>query len=145
RSFSKVADSCICFYWSENIFLGGVVYVASPCRIESYNAPPNVFPAPRTLCDKRIFAFSHSPAREEYYRRTLITVNNTNRPFQSKAKTMSQAASPAAVTSPLDVLQEFSDNRGVALRVDRSSGVIQGVKLLGTVSKKDREYPVSVI
>ena len=34
--------------------------------------------------------------------------------------------------SPLDVLQEFSDNRGVALRVDRSSGVIQGVKLLGT-------------
>jgi hypothetical protein len=47
--------------------------------------------------------------------------------------------------SPLDVLQEFSDNRGVALRVDRSSGVIQGVKLLGTLSKKGREYPVSVI
>jgi hypothetical protein len=49
------------------------------------------------------------------------------------------------VSFDLDVLQEFSDNRGVALRVDRSSGVIQGVKLLGTVSKKGREYPAAVI
>jgi len=43
------------------------------------------------------------------------------------------------------VLQEYSDNRGVRLRVDRPRGVIQGVKLLGTVSKKGREYPASVI
>jgi hypothetical protein len=49
------------------------------------------------------------------------------------------------VSLGLDVLQEFSDNRGVALRVDRTSGVIQGVKLLGTVSKKGREYPLGVI
>jgi hypothetical protein len=55
-----------------------------------------------------------------------------------------QTASADSI-SPWDVLQEYSDNRGVALRVDRGSGVIQGVKLLGTVSKKGREYPVSVI
>ena len=45
----------------------------------------------------------------------------------------------------LDVLQEYSDNRGVALRVDRQRGMIQGVKLLGIVSKKGREYPPAVI
>lgn len=48
-------------------------------------------------------------------------------------------------TPPLAVLQEYSDNRGVALRVDRQRGIIQGVKLLGTVSKKGREYPPAVI
>ena len=44
-----------------------------------------------------------------------------------------------------EVLQEFSDCRGVALRVDREKGVIHGVKLLGAVSKKGREYPQAVM
>ena len=44
-----------------------------------------------------------------------------------------------------DVLQEYADNRGVALRVDRAVGIIPGVKLLGTVSKKGREYPRAVM
>ncbi len=44
-----------------------------------------------------------------------------------------------------NVLQEFSDNRGVALRVDRANGVIRGVKLLGTTSAKGRDYPVDVL
>ena len=43
------------------------------------------------------------------------------------------------------LFQEYSDNRGVALRVDRENGIIQGVKLLGTVSKKGREYPRAVM
>ena len=44
-----------------------------------------------------------------------------------------------------DVLQEYADNRGVTLRVDREKGVIPGVKLLGTVSKKGRAYPKEVM
>jgi hypothetical protein len=43
------------------------------------------------------------------------------------------------------ILQEYADNRGVQLRVDRERGVIPGVKLLGTVSKKGRVYPPAVI
>jgi hypothetical protein len=54
------------------------------------------------------------------------------------------SAKTGTVPAPLDVLQEYSDNRGVALRVDRQRGLIQGVKLLGTVSKKGREYPSAV-
>ena len=44
-----------------------------------------------------------------------------------------------------EVLQEYSDNRGLALRVDRQQGVIAGVKLLGTTSKKGRHYPKEVM
>ena len=44
-----------------------------------------------------------------------------------------------------EVLQEYADNRGVALRVDREKGIIHGVKLLGAVSKKGREYPKAVM
>ena len=43
------------------------------------------------------------------------------------------------------VLQEYSDNHGVALRVDRVAGIIPGVKLLGAVSKKGRVYPQEVM
>ncbi len=45
----------------------------------------------------------------------------------------------------MSILQEYSDNRGVALRVDRENGIIHGVKLLGAVSKKGREYPRDVM
>ena len=47
-------------------------------------------------------------------------------------------ANPPNHTQPAaaDVLQEYADNRGMALRVDRASGIILGVKLLGTVSRK---------
>jgi hypothetical protein len=44
-----------------------------------------------------------------------------------------------------DVLQEYADNRGATLRVDRERGIIAGVKLLGTVSRKGREYPPAVM
>jgi hypothetical protein len=47
--------------------------------------------------------------------------------------------------SALDILQEYADNRGITLRVDRERGIIPGVKLLGTVSKKGREYPKEVM
>ncbi len=63
----------------------------------------------------------------------------------SGAANPSAPAKIATVPAPLDILQEYSDNRGVALRVDRQRGIIQGVKLLGTVSKKGREYPPAVI
>ncbi len=43
------------------------------------------------------------------------------------------------------VLQEYADNRGLVLRVDRAKGIIAGVKLLGTVSRKGREYPQEVM
>jgi hypothetical protein len=55
------------------------------------------------------------------------------------------ATEASSTMSPLDVLQEYSDNRGVALRTDRQQGVIHGVKLLGNLSKKGREYPPAVI
>jgi len=48
-------------------------------------------------------------------------------------------------SADLTVFQEYADNRGVALRVDREKGIIQGVKLLGSVSKKNREYPREVM
>ncbi len=50
-----------------------------------------------------------------------------------------------STTEPPDVLQEYADNRGAILRVDRTAGVIPGVKLLGTVSRKGREYPPAVM
>jgi hypothetical protein len=37
-------------------------------------------------------------------------------------------------------LQEFSDSRGVALRVDRNEGVLRGVKLIGYESRNCRRY-----
>jgi hypothetical protein len=39
-----------------------------------------------------------------------------------------------------DLLQEFCDSRGVALRVDRASGVVRGIKVLGLHSRNGREY-----
>ena len=50
-----------------------------------------------------------------------------------------------ATTPDQTVLQEYADNRGVPLRVDREKGIIPGVKLLGTVSRKGREYPKEVM
>jgi hypothetical protein len=39
-----------------------------------------------------------------------------------------------------DVLQEYFDSRGLALRVDRALGVIRGIKILGPHSRNGREY-----
>ncbi len=39
-----------------------------------------------------------------------------------------------------DMLQEFFDSRGVAMRVDRPAGVIRGVKMLGLESRNGRTY-----
>lgn len=39
-----------------------------------------------------------------------------------------------------DLLQEFCDSRGVTLRVDRTGGVIRGIKVLGLTSRNQREY-----
>ena len=39
-----------------------------------------------------------------------------------------------------EMLQEFCDSRGVAIRVDRPSGVIRGVKVLGFESRNGRTY-----
>jgi len=39
-----------------------------------------------------------------------------------------------------DLLQEYCNSRGVSMRVDRQSGVIRGVKLLGLESKNGRSY-----
>ncbi|HSV28362.1 MAG TPA: hypothetical protein VLL76_02355, partial [Candidatus Omnitrophota bacterium] len=52
------------------------------------------------------------------------------------------AATDAAIQ---DVLLETTDNRGIALKVDRERGVIPGVKLLGAMSARGREYPREVM
>jgi hypothetical protein len=39
-----------------------------------------------------------------------------------------------------ETIQEFFDSRGVAMRVDRPSGVIRGVKILGLESRNGRVY-----
>ena len=39
-----------------------------------------------------------------------------------------------------ELLQEFVDSRGVALRIDRAEGVLRGVKLLGHESRNGRRY-----
>jgi hypothetical protein len=39
-----------------------------------------------------------------------------------------------------DLLQEFSDSRGLSLRVDRTTGIIRGIKILGLRSRNGREY-----
>jgi hypothetical protein len=39
-----------------------------------------------------------------------------------------------------EVLQEYVDSRGVALRVDRAAGVLRGVKLIGMESLNGRRY-----
>ena len=39
-----------------------------------------------------------------------------------------------------DLLQEFCDSRGLALRVDRATGVVRGIKVLGLHSRNGREY-----
>ncbi|MBX3425814.1 MAG: hypothetical protein KF688_09050 [Pirellulales bacterium] len=39
-----------------------------------------------------------------------------------------------------DMLQEFVDSRGLALRVDRDAGVLRGVKLIGLESRNGRRY-----
>ena len=40
-----------------------------------------------------------------------------------------------------ELLQEYSDSRGVPMRVDREEGVIHGVKILGKQSRNGRRYP----
>ena len=44
-----------------------------------------------------------------------------------------------------DILQEYADSRGLSLRVDKTAAVIHGVKVLGAVSLKGREYPAAVM
>jgi hypothetical protein len=39
-----------------------------------------------------------------------------------------------------DLLQEFCDSRGLALRVDRQAGLIRGIKILGPRSRNGRDY-----
>ncbi len=39
-----------------------------------------------------------------------------------------------------DMLQEYCDSRGVAMRVDRHAGIIRGVKVLGLKSRNGRTY-----
>jgi hypothetical protein len=39
-----------------------------------------------------------------------------------------------------EMLQEYVDSRGVGVRVDRTNGVIRGVKILGVVSRNGRTY-----
>ena len=39
-----------------------------------------------------------------------------------------------------DLLQEFCDSRGLALRVDRQVGMIRGIKILGPRSRNGRDY-----
>lgn len=39
-----------------------------------------------------------------------------------------------------EMLQEYADSRGVAVEVDRQSGVIRGVKILGLESRNGRTY-----
>ena len=39
-----------------------------------------------------------------------------------------------------DLLQEYFDSRGLALRVDRQTGVIRGIKVLGPHSRNGRDY-----
>jgi hypothetical protein len=39
-----------------------------------------------------------------------------------------------------NLLQEFCDSRGVSLRVDRTLGVIRGIKILGLASRNGRQY-----
>ncbi|HTQ40779.1 MAG TPA: hypothetical protein VMJ32_17285 [Pirellulales bacterium] len=39
-----------------------------------------------------------------------------------------------------DLLQEYCDSRGLALRVDRQAGLIRGIKILGTHSRNGRDY-----
>jgi hypothetical protein len=62
---------------------------------------------------------------------------------------IAESADSRESTTPGDsagnVLQEYADNRGQVLKVNRESSTIPGVKLLGTVSAKGREYPPAVI
>jgi hypothetical protein len=44
-----------------------------------------------------------------------------------------------------DLLREYADSRGTALKIDRQRSVIPGVKVLGTVSAKGRKYPPAAI
>ena len=44
-----------------------------------------------------------------------------------------------------EVLQEFVDSRGVTMRVDRSLGVLRGVKLIGLKSRNGRRYRESAL
>jgi len=44
-----------------------------------------------------------------------------------------------------EMLQEFVDSRGVAVRVDREGGVLRGVKLIGLVSRNGRRYRQSAL
>ena len=45
----------------------------------------------------------------------------------------------------MEHLQEFCSSRGLALRIDRTAGLLRGVKLLGLASKNGREYPEATL
>lgn len=47
---------------------------------------------------------------------------------------------PTTIEKQLETLQEFTDSRGVDLRIDREAGVLTGVKLLGLSSRNGRTY-----
>lgn len=49
-------------------------------------------------------------------------------------------ATATAKKPKIETLQEFADNRGAKLKVDRENGVIEGVKILGLNSKNGRTY-----
>ncbi len=40
----------------------------------------------------------------------------------------------------MEAIREFCDSRGVSLRLDREKGIIEGVKILGLVSRNGRSY-----
>ncbi|MBN2024493.1 MAG: hypothetical protein JW809_17065 [Pirellulales bacterium] len=44
-----------------------------------------------------------------------------------------------------ELLQEYVDSRGMAMRVDRAAGVIRGVKILGRQSRNGRLYPAQTL
>jgi hypothetical protein len=65
--------------------------------------------------------------------------------FEFRLQPVDTVRPPEGGTPTCSVLQEYADNRGIALRVNREQSTIAGVKLLGTVSAKGREYPPAVI
>lgn len=47
---------------------------------------------------------------------------------------------PPKTENQIEHLQEYTDSRGVALRVDSTAGVLTGVKLIGLSSRNGRQY-----
>ena len=99
-------------------------------------------PFPRTpKSPDTIFILTKFFSQPYYKGRDRFRSHFTHHPWEPN---MTTATAPPP-QSESDVLQEYADNRGVALRVDREKGIIPGVKLLGTVSRKGRVYPKEVM